>query len=194
MSTIAQQAIARAIAGETVIIDHYGHDVKTGYVIEGPASFRVEWITPDEQGTAIVARMLGELVRPSSVLVVDVIGRGTIAVEQCQRVATEREAHQISRIRKASQFYNARTGETKDVHTSAWIIRTPATALAQQLLGHSRWTYLASPVGAPQPGETLQAGTAHAYHSRATAERAIRGAQRHGRAHAMHAEAVEVRL
>lgn len=194
MSTIAERAIERALAGETVVIDHYGHDVKSGYIVEGPLHFRVEWITPDAEGVAVVAELLGNLASPGHVLVVDVIGRGTVAVEQCQRVSTEREAHQISRIRKASQFYDAKRGETKDAHTSAWIVRTPATALARELLGWSRWTYLASPVGSPRPGETLQAGTAHAYHSRESAERAIKNAQRRGREHAEHAEAVEVRL
>ena len=192
MSTIAEQAVTRALAGETVVIDYYGHDVRSGYIIQGPASFEVEWIAPDADGIATVARLLGNLARPSHVLVVDTIGRDTVAVEQCQRVSTEREAHQISRIRRASQFYDAKRGETRDVHATAWIIRTPATATAQQLLGASKWTYLADPVGAYQPGETRQEGTAHVYHSRATAERAIRGAQRRGRAHAMHAEAVEV--
>ena len=192
MSTIAEQAVNRATAGEVVVIDYAGHDIKSGYIIQGPASARVEWTAPDAQGVATVAHMLGELTRPSAVLVVDTIGRDTVAVEQCQRVRTEREAHHLSRLRGAAQYYDVRSGQMKDVHTSAWIVRTPASAIAQELLGQSAWTYLADPVGADRPGETHQPGTAHHYHTRATAERAIRSAQRQGQVHAMHAEAIEV--
>ena len=180
------------MSGELVVIDYAGHDIKTGYIIQGPASARIEWTTPDAHGVATVAHMLGELTRPSAVLVVDRLDRHTIAVEQCQRVHTEREAHHLSRIRGAAQIYNARSGEATDVPATAWIVRTPATDTAKQLLGNSEWTYLCDPVGASHPGETRQAGTAHAYHTRQSAERAIRNAQRQGQVHAMHAEAVEV--
>ena len=192
MSTIAEQAVSRALAGEVVTIDYAGHDVKSGYVIQGPASARIEWTTPDAHGVATVAHMLGELTRPSAVLVVDRLDRHTIAIEQAQRVTTEREAQHLSRARGAAQYYNARTGETKDVPATAWLVRTPATDTAKQLLGNSEWTYLCDPVGASHPGETRQAGTAHAYHTRESAELAIRNAQRQGRDHAMHAEAIEV--
>lgn len=191
MSTIAAQAVARAIAGETVVIDSYGHDVRSGYVIQGPSSAQVEWVTPDAAGTAAATHLLGEL-QPGQVLMIESLDPHTIAVEQAQRVSTEREAHHLSRLRGAEQFYDARTGETKNVPDTAWIVRTPATAIARALLGESRWTYLADPVGAHRPGETHQEGTAHAYHSREAAERAIRAAQQRGRTHAQHAEAVEV--
>ena len=192
MSTIAEQAVNRATAGEVVVIDYAGHDIKSGYIIQGPASARVEWTAPDAQGVATVAHMLGELTRPEAVLVIERLDAHTIAVEQCQRVHTEREAHHLSRLRGATQLNDTKRGETKDVHTSAWIVRTPATDTARELLGNSEWTFLADPVGAPRPGETHQPGTAHHYHSRATAERAIRSAQRQGQVHAMHAEAIEV--
>ena len=193
MSTIAARAVSRAAAGELVVIDYAGHDIKTGYIIQGPSSSSlVEWTTPDAAGAAAAARILGSLTRPSAVLVVDTIGRDTIAIEQAQRVTTEREAQHLSRARGAAQYLNARTGETKDVPATAWLIRTPATDTARELLGNSEWTFLADPVGSPHPGETRQEGTAHAYHSRAAAERAIRDAQQRGRDHAQHAEAVEV--
>ena len=193
MSTIAARAVSRAAAGELVVIDYAGHDIKTGYIIQGPSSSSlVEWTTPDAAGAAAAARILGSLTRSSAVLIVERIDHGAIAVEQCQRVTTEREAQHLSRIRGAAQYLNARTGEMKDVPATAWLIRTPATDTAKQLLGQSAWTYLCSPVGSPHPGETQQPGTAHAYHSRAAAERAIRDAQQRGRTHAQHAEAIEV--
>lgn len=192
MSTIAAAAVRRAIAGEVVVIDRYGHDVKTGYVIQGPSSSRVEWTTPDAAGTAVTTHLLGELLQPGQVLIVELLDQHTLAAEQCQRVTTAREAHHLSRLRGAAQLYDAKSGSTKDVTASAWIIRTPATAIAQQLLGSSRWTYLCDPVGRHRPGETLQQGTAHTYHTKAAAERAIKAAQQRGRAHAQHAEAVEV--
>lgn len=195
MSTIAAQAVSRAAAGEIVIIDCYGHNVKSGFIIQGPSSSsRIEWTTPDAAGAAAAAELLGDLTRPGAALIIERLDRHTIAIEQCQHVRTEREAQHLSRARGAAQYYNARTGETKNVPATAWIVRTPATATAQQLLGQSAWTYLADPVGAPRPGETRQEGTAHAYHTRAAAERAIKNAQQHGREHAQHAQAVEVRL
>ena len=175
-----------------MVIDYAGHDIKTGYVIKGPRNARVEWTAPDAHGVATVARLLGDLTRPEAVLVVERLDAHTVAVEQCQRVHTEREAHHLSRLRGAAQYLNARTGETKNVPATAWIVRTPATDTAQQLLGQSAWTYLCDPVGASHPGETLQPGTAHAYHTQQSAERAIRSAQQRGQAHAMQAEAVEV--
>ena len=192
MSTIAEQAASRALAGETVLSDRYGHDVQSGYIIQGPANARMEWTTPDAQGVATVAEMLGNLTRPGAVLVIERLGRGTVAVEHCQHVHTEREAHHLSRLRGADQIYNAKNGQMKNVPATAWIVRTPATAIAQELLGQSAWTYLADPVGAPRPGETHQQGTAHAYHTKQAAERAIRSAQQRGHEHAMHAQAIEV--
>ena len=192
MSTIATQAVTRATAGELVVIDYAGHDIKSGYIIQGPASARVEWTAPDTHGVATVATMLGELTRPSAVLIVERLDTHTIAVEQCQRVTTEREAHHLSRLRGAAQFYDVRNGETKNVPATAWLVRTPATDTARELLGNSEWTFLADPVGSPHPGETHQQGTAHAYHSKQSAERAIKSAQRQGQVHSMHAEAIEV--
>ena len=193
MSTIAEHAVTRAMAGGVVVIDYAGHDIKTGYIIQGPAnSSRVEWTAPDAHGVATVATMLGELTRPNAVLVIERLDGGTVATEQCERVHTEREAHHLSRLRGAAQFYDAKNGETKNVPATAWLIRTPATDTAKQLLGESAWTYLADPVGAPHPGETRQTGTAHHYHTRQAAERAIKNAQQRGQAHAEHAEAIEV--
>ena len=192
MSTIAEQAVSRALAGEVVVIDYYGHTVKSGYIIQGPANARIEWTTPDAQGVATVAELLGNLTRPGAVLVVERLGAHTIAVEQCQHVTTEREAHHLSRIRGADQIHDVKRGQMKNVPATAWIVRTPATAIAQELLGQSAWTYLTDPVGAPRPGETHQQGTAHAYHTKQAAERAIKNAQQRGQTHAMHAEAIEV--
>lgn len=192
MSTIAATAVRRAIAGEIVIIDRYGHDVKSGYVIQGPAGSEVEWTTPDAQGIAAATTLLGDLTRAGQVLIVERLDSSTIAVEQCQRAATKREAQHLSRLRRAATYYNARTRETEEVSATAWIVRTPATAVARALLGESVWSYLCDPVGAHRPGETLQPGTAHAYHTRAAAERAIKAAQQRGREHAQHAEAIEV--
>lgn len=192
MSTIAERAVSRAAAGDLVVIDRYGHDVTSGYVIQGPAGSEVEWTTPDAQGIAAATTLLGDLTRAGEVLIVERLDAETIAVEQCQRVTTKREAQHLSRLRKAVNYLNARTGETEQVAETKWLVRTPATAVAQALLGECRWTYLCDPVGAHRPGETRQEGTAHAYHSRAAAERAIKNAQQRGREHAQHAEAVEV--
>ena len=192
MSTIAEQAINRAVTNGLTIIDRYGHEIQTGYVIEGPKGSKMEWTTPDAQGTATAARLLGELTRPGQVLIVERLDPHTVIVEHCQHVSTAREAHHLSRLRDADQFHNVKTGKLEKVAETAWIIRTPATATAQALLGESEWSYLCAPVGAPRPGETLQTGTAHAYHSRATAERAIKSARARGREHAEHAEAVEI--
>ena len=192
MSTIADQAINRAVTHGLTIIDHYGHEIESGYVIEGPKGAEMEWTAPDATGTATVARLLGTLTRPGDVLIVERIDQHTLIVEQCQRVATAREAHHLSRLRDAELIYNVKSGKMEEVAETKWLVATPATAIAQELLGRSEWTYLCDPVGAPRPGETLQEGTAHAYHSRATAERAIKNARARGRAHAMHAEAVEV--
>lgn len=191
MSTIAATAVRRAAAGEIVVIDSYGHDVKAGYIVQGPAGAGLEWTTPDADGIAAATHLLGDL-QPGAVLVIERLDTHTIAAEQCQRVSTEREAQHLSRIRRAANYLNARTGETEEVAATAWIVRTPATAIARALLGESRWTYLCDPVGARRPGETHQEGTAHAYHTRAAAERAIKNAQQRGREHAQHAEAVEV--
>ena len=192
MSTIAEQALARAVTNGLTIIDRYGHEIETGYVIEGPKGSKMEWTAPDVAGTATAARLLGELTRPGQVLIVERLDPSTVIVEQCQHVSTAREAHHLSRLRDADQFHNVKTGKMVPVSATAWIVRTPATATAQQLLGASSWSYLAGPVSAPRPGETLQEGTAHQYHSRATAERAIKSAQARGREHAEHAEAVEI--
>lgn len=193
MSTIAEQAISRAVTNGLTIIDRYGHEVESGYIIEGPAGAETEWIAPDNPSAAAeVARLLGELTRPGQVLVVERLDPSTLIVEHCHHVRTAREAHHLSRLRGAGRIYNVKRGKMEEVAETAWIVRTPATALARELLGESEWTYLADPVGTPRPGETRQEGTAHAYHSRETAERAIREAQKRGRAHAMHATAVEV--
>lgn len=192
MSTIADQAINRAVANGLTIIDRYGHEVTTGYVIEAPAPAGMEWTTADATGTATVARLLGELIRPGQVLIVERLDPSTLIAEHCQHVTTAREAHHLSRLRNAELIHNVRTGKMEEVAATAWIVRTPATATAQQLLGASSWSYLADPVGTPRPGETLQTGTAHAYHTRQAAERAIKAAQQRGREHAEHAEAVEV--
>lgn len=192
MSTIAEQALARAVTNGLTIIDRYGHEIKDGYVIEGPKGSQMEWTTPDDTGTATVTRLLGALMRPGQVLIVERLDTRTIIAEHCQHVTTAREAHHLSRLRDADRFHNVKTGKLEEVAATAWIIRTPATATARALLGESKWTYLAGPVSAPRPGETLQTGTAHAYHSRETAERAIKNAKARGRSHAEHAEAVEV--
>lgn len=192
MSTIGATAMSRAIAGELVVIDRYGHDVKAGYIVQGPAGSEVEWTTPDAAGTAVTTHLLGDLTRAGEVLIVERLDAQTIAVEQCQRVATKREAQHLSRLRRAANYLNARTGETEEVSATKWLVRTPATAVARALLGESRWTYLTDPVGAHRPGETHQEGTAHAYHTREAAERAIKAARARGRDHAEHAEAVEV--
>lgn len=193
MSTIAEQAINSASTNGLTIIDRYGHTIETGYIIEGPDHAEVEWTVPDATGTATTARMLGALTLPRDVLIVEMIDPHTLIVEQCQRVATAREAHHLTRLRDAGQFYDVEKRRMVEVAETAWIVRTPATAIARELLGESSWTYLADPVGAPRPGETLQQGTAHPYHTRATAERAIKNARTRGRAHAEHAEAVEVK-
>ena len=193
MSTIADQAINRAVARGLTIIDRFGHEVETGFIIEGPKGAGMEWTVPDATGTATVARLLGELTLPRDVIIVESLDPNTLIVEQCQRVPTEREAHHLTRLRDAGQFYDVKNGKMVPVAETAWIVRTPATAIARELLGESEWTYLTDPVGALRPGETHQEGTAHAYHSRATAERAIKNARARGREHAEHAEAVEVK-
>lgn len=193
MSTIAEQAINRAVSRGLTIIDRYGHEIESGYIIEGPAGAEMEWTTPDATGTAITARLLGTLQRPGDVLIVERLDQHTIIVEHCQRVPTAREAHHLSRLRGADLIHNVKTGKLEEVAETAWIVRTPATATAQALLGASSWSYLADPVGSHRPGETLQEGTAHAYHSRATAERAIKSARARGREHAEHATAIEVK-
>lgn len=192
MSTIAEQAISRAAARGLTIIDRFGHEVSNGYIIEGPDHAEVEWTVPDAHGAATVARLLGELLQPRDVLIVERLDPHTLIVEQCQRVATAREAHHLTRLRDAGRFYDVEKRQMVEVAETAWIVRTPATAIAQQLLGESAWSYLCDPVGTQRPGETLQPGTAHPYHTRAAAERAIKAAQQRGRTHAMHAEAVEV--
>lgn len=193
MSTIAEQAISRAVTNGITNIDHYGHEIETGYLIQGPGEAEIEWIAPGEPSAAAdVSRLLGTLTRPGEVLTVERVDQHTLIAETCQHVPTAREAHHLSRLRGAGRIYNVKTGKMVPVAETAWIVRTPATALARELLGESAWTYLADPVGSPRPGETLQTGTAHAYHSKETAERAIREAQKRGRAHATHATAVEV--
>lgn len=192
MSTIAAQAIDRAITRGITNIDRYGHEIEAGYLIQAPAGAGMEWIAPDAAGIAKVTHMLGDLQRPRDVLTVEWMDQHTLAAEHCQRVSTEREAQHLSRLRGAAQFYNVKRGKMVPVAETKWLVRTPATAIAQALLGESRWTYLTDPVGAHRPGETHQEGTAHAYHSREAAERAIKAAQQRGREHAQHAEAIEV--
>ena len=192
MSTIAEQAINRAAANGRTNLDRFGHEISSGYLIQGPSSARIEWITPDKDGAATVSQLLGELLQPGEVLTVERVDGSTLVAEQCQHVTTARAAHHLSRLRGAERIYNVKTGSMEPVAATAWIVRTPATAIAQQLLGESEWTYLCDPVGSHRPGETLQEGTAHPYHTRAAAERAIKAAQQRGRAHAEHAEAVEV--
>ena len=52
MSTIAEQAINRAAANGIANLDHFGHEISSGYLVQGPAAAKIEWITPDADGAA----------------------------------------------------------------------------------------------------------------------------------------------